>query len=226
MLRSVMPQRLAFASLLAFVIAAALLVVAGERAGAVEPGVNCATYDGETCVVAIGDIYFCEALYTKDVCPTSISAGDTVRWDYPSEGIFFHTTTECGQDCDAPTETPLWDSDRLMPGESFERTFTEPGNYFYYCTVHPSQRGMIRVLEGAGAPTPTATPASALVGDVNCSGAVDSIDAALVLQVTAGLVDSLACGENADANDDGTTNAIDAALILQLTAGLLPNLPV
>ena len=65
----------------------------------------------------------------------------------------------------------------------------------------------------------------ALVGDVNCDGDVSSIDAALILQATAGLVAFLACGESADVNRDGATTSIDAALVLQFTAGLIPALP-
>jgi alpha-tubulin suppressor-like RCC1 family protein len=64
-----------------------------------------------------------------------------------------------------------------------------------------------------------------LNGDVNCDENVNSIDAALVLQLGAGLLPSLECGEAADVNHDGSVNAIDAALILQHTAGLLPVLP-
>jgi hypothetical protein len=62
-------------------------------------------------------------------------------------------------------------------------------------------------------------------GDVNCNGSTDAIDAALVLQLTAGLIDELSCGENADVNQDGSTNAIDGALILQFAAGLIDHLP-
>lgn len=76
-------------------------------------------------------------------------------------------------------------------------------------------------------PTPTPTlpepPGSlpGLPGDVNCSGNTNSVDAALVLQYDAGLVDSMACAKNGDLNDDGDINAIDAAIILQEVAGLL-----
>ena len=82
-------------------------------------------------------------------------------------------------------------------------------------------------------PTPTSLPATAtatltpqtLVGDANCDGRVNSIDAAFVLQLEAALVASLPCEGAADASDDGVVNSIDAALILQFTAGLIPGLP-
>ena len=72
-------------------------------------------------------------------------------------------------------------------------------------------------------PTPTPTPA-ARVGDANCDGVANSIDALLVLQYVAGLLGSLPCPANADVNGGGVS-AIDAALVLQYVAGLLPSLP-
>ena len=64
-----------------------------------------------------------------------------------------------------------------------------------------------------------------LLGDVDCDYDVSSIDAALVLQLTAGVVTFLFCQESGDVNRDGSTTSVDAALILQFTAGLLPTLP-
>lgn len=62
-------------------------------------------------------------------------------------------------------------------------------------------------------------------GDVNCSGAADSIDAVLVLQFVAQLLGELRCGEAGDVNGDGRVDAADATLVLQYTAGLLKALP-
>lgn len=173
---------------------------------------------GQT-TIQVGDIWFCDESYQGGVCETTIQAGDTVVWDFEGAQAS-HTTTECGVTCDMATNTPLWDSGTIEGGSTgddalFEYTFTEPGTYLYYCVIHPFQRGII-VVEEAGPGDP---------GDVNCSGGVDSIDAALVLQFSANLVSSLSCQENADVNSSGGIDAVDAALILQFTAGLLPSLP-
>jgi len=73
-----------------------------------------------------------------------------------------------------------------------------------------------------GAPVPIATKIedgsvtcnAAQQGDVNCDGRTDAIDAALVLQYTAGLIDTLPCIEVGDMNGDGRIDSIDAFLIL------------
>ncbi|MCH7699265.1 MAG: hypothetical protein IH865_10060 [Chloroflexi bacterium] len=68
------------------------------------------------------------------------------------------------------------------------------------------------------------TPASAGVqpaGDANCDGSVSSLDAVIVLQVDAGLLDRAPCHAQADASFDGVVNSLDATIILQREAGLL-----
>jgi hypothetical protein len=72
-------------------------------------------------------------------------------------------------------------------------------------------------------PTRTSTPLPPN-GDANCNGIVDSIDVALILQFTAGLLNSLQCEDFVDIDDDGRIDTIDAALILQYIAGLLDEL--
>lgn len=72
--------------------------------------------------------------------------------------------------------------------------------------------------------TPTASP-KGVIGDADCSGEVNSIDAALILQFVAALVGSLQCGQLADANADAFVDVVDAALILQLDAGIISALP-
>ena len=74
------------------------------------------------------------------------------------------------------------------------------------------------------APTHTPTPVLAL-GDVDCNGVVNSVDALWVLWLVASLVNSLPCPEVADVNLDGAIDAVDAALILQVEAGIVDSLP-
>lgn len=88
------------------------------------------------------------------------------------------------------------------------------------------------VILAAGAGTrpaaagPNPTPPK-IVGDVNDDGDVDSVDAALILQVVAGIITEgfLANAPSGDVNGDGDLNAIDAQIILQYEAGLLCCLP-
>lgn len=65
-----------------------------------------------------------------------------------------------------------------------------------------------------------------LLGDANCDGRVNAIDAALVLQLNAGLLQDLPCRAFADANQNGSIGPVDATLILQYSSGMLPALPV
>ncbi|MDP3768963.1 MAG: dockerin type I repeat-containing protein, partial [Dehalococcoidia bacterium] len=68
--------------------------------------------------------------------------------------------------------------------------------------------------------TPTITPEQPM-GSVNCDSVVNSIDASLILQEVAAIIDSVPCPENGDVNNDGMRNAVDSALILQYEAGMI-----
>ena len=83
-------------------------------------------------------------------------------------------------------------------------------------------------------PTPTNTPRPAstrtpspltLVGDTSCDRRVDPLDAALILQLSAGMIAELPCPGGGDVSGDGVTNPLDAALILQFSARLISSLP-
>ncbi len=63
-------------------------------------------------------------------------------------------------------------------------------------------------------------PSSGVWGDANCDGHATAIDAALVLQLAAGLVGWLPCAANADTDYNGLITSVDALLILQYDAGL------
>jgi glucose/arabinose dehydrogenase len=120
------------------------------------------------------------------------------------------------------TGTPASPTDTATPGSPTDTA--TPGSPT--ATRTPTQTGPPTTTITPGpSPTPTATPTPRLVGDVNCDGVVDAIDAALVLQFSAGLILPLPCFGDADVNLDGNIDPIDATLILQYVAGLLPALP-
>ena len=65
------------------------------------------------------------------------------------------------------------------------------------------------------------------IGDVNCDGRVNAVDAQLILQKDAGLlVNRLLCEQAGDVNNDELINSIDAALVLQFNAGLINGFPI
>ncbi|MCH7698064.1 MAG: right-handed parallel beta-helix repeat-containing protein [Chloroflexi bacterium] len=69
---------------------------------------------------------------------------------------------------------------------------------------------------------PTPSPeAHKLCGDPNEDGVVNAIDATLILQRNAGLLESLADESSADVNSSGDVTSVDATLILQFIAGLI-----
>ena len=56
---------------------------------------------------------------------------------------------------------------------------------------------------------------------MNEDGAVNSVDATLILQLKADMISTLANESSADVNNDGGITSVDAALILQTSAGLI-----
>lgn len=66
-----------------------------------------------------------------------VPAGTTVRW--VNRDPVAHTST---------SDDDLWGSRAIGPGETFERTFDEPGEFGYHCIPHPFMRGTIVVTPG------------------------------------------------------------------------------
>ena len=77
--------------------------------------------------------------------PSSIQVmqGDTVTWTN-SEEIMPHDVTSGapGQ----PDLGLLFSSEILLPGQSFEATFPEPGEFVYFCKLHPTMTGVVIIL--------------------------------------------------------------------------------
>lgn len=81
-----------------------------------------------------------------------VQPGQTIRWTNRDPGNS-HTATSYHPDLfDRPRRIPEgatpWDSDYLLPGESFSLTLSVPGVYDYYCVPH-EHAGMVgRIVVG------------------------------------------------------------------------------
>ncbi|ABK78406.1 copper binding protein, plastocyanin/azurin family [Cenarchaeum symbiosum A] len=72
----------------------------------------------------------------------TIDQGGEITWI--NEDILFHTVTS---GTGLGEEDGLFDSSNVEAGESFSRRFPEaPGDYAYFCSVHPWMTGMITVV--------------------------------------------------------------------------------
>ena len=74
-----------------------------------------------------------------------VNAGDTVTWTNEEAMVPHDVSTRIpGQpDPVLPFESPM-----LRPKESFSFTFSVPGVYQYYCSLHPAMLGTVTVLAG------------------------------------------------------------------------------
>lgn len=85
--------------------------------------------DGQGTAVSVVDFAF-------EPEEISVSPGTTVEWSY-TEGSSRHTVTfDDGEE-----------SDELEPGDTYARTFDEPGAYPYVCFFHPRMTGTVTVAE-------------------------------------------------------------------------------
>ncbi|PSN91074.1 hypothetical protein B9Q03_05130 [Candidatus Marsarchaeota G2 archaeon OSP_D] len=69
-----------------------------------------------------------------------IGVNNTVVWD--NNDNVAHTVTARS----VPNGATMFNSGNLNPGQTFEYTFTVPGNYTYYCEYHPWMVGKVVVL--------------------------------------------------------------------------------
>ena len=75
----------------------------------------------------------------------TVNEGDTITWTNQDTAPHTVTTTSGPQSLNSPY---------LSKGQSWSYTFSAPGTYEYYCTVHPDMRA--RVIVRAAAPATTA----------------------------------------------------------------------
>src|ERR671922_811339 len=76
--------------------------------------------------------------------PAQASVGDTVTWTNDDTQPHTVTSGQNGQPDgkfdSSPNFNPL-----MAPGQTFEHTFTEAGQYPYYCALHPNMVGTVSV---------------------------------------------------------------------------------
>lgn len=63
-----------------------------------------------------------------------IPQGTSVKWTNRSTGNRTHTVT---------SNTGLFDSGDLAPGESFKFRFNDTGVFKYHCEIHPEMKGRV-----------------------------------------------------------------------------------
>jgi plastocyanin len=66
--------------------------------------------------------------------PVDITAGTTVTWVNNDSAV--HTST---------SNTGVWSSPAIVPGDHYNFTFQSPGTFTYRCAIHPSMVGTITV---------------------------------------------------------------------------------
>lgn len=67
-----------------------------------------------------------------------VAAGTTIRWTNRDQ--VDHTVT---------AQDGSWNSGIIRPGETWERTFSGPGTYDFYCIPHPFMKGTVVVRPGS-----------------------------------------------------------------------------
>ena len=138
----------------------------------------------EVTTVDVGEVFFCDRS-SEGACETAISEGDTSSGT-TRKGVAGHTVTFCGSPCDDPLDSPIFDSGKLLAGETFAFTFDEPGEYAYYCEFHPiAMRASILVqaqqTPAAVGPTLTAEASPTLpAGDARTADGTSPTDHARV----------------------------------------------
>ena len=135
-------------SLSSFVVRPAVLAL---FAFALLIGTPAPSAEGATVDILVGDAWFCSAGFAGGVCPTTITVGDTVSWNF-SGALVAHTSTDCGGNCSSGPFGAVWDSLKVQGGgPKFQHTFNSAGVFLYYCMFHPTiMRGQITVTGAVG----------------------------------------------------------------------------
>jgi plastocyanin len=85
----------------------------------------------------------------------SIALGETVTWHWAGPDTNHSVTSD-------PNQADSWDSDPMRaplaadhpPGDTFDYKFEKSGTFTYFCKVHPSMQGTVKVAGAGGEPPP------------------------------------------------------------------------
>ena len=115
---------------------------ATEAGGATETGANGGGGAAASVSIVSGSSSLTDTAYQPN--PVEVSVGDTVTWTNDDTQPHTVTAGENGQPSgefdSSPNFNPL-----IAPQQTFEHTFTQAGEYPYYCALHPNMVGTVSV---------------------------------------------------------------------------------
>jgi plastocyanin len=102
----------------------------------------------------------------------SIALGETVTWHWAGPDTNHSVTSD-------PNQPDSWDSDPMRaplstdhpPGDTFDHRFDSAGTFTYFCKVHPSMQGTVKVAGAGGeSPPPPADTTAPTVSGLKAAG--------------------------------------------------------
>lgn len=81
--------------------------------------------------------------------PVTVTAGDTVKWTH--RGNVLHTVT---------ADDNSFNSENMLPGNTYTHVFPNPGTYGYHCTIHGNAMHGTVVVQTAAQTTTTTRPST------------------------------------------------------------------
>jgi plastocyanin len=120
----------------------------GDDAGSNQPAASVASTTA-TAANPTGDVTTGDAAATADAARVTISRSrfDNVELRVPAgTTVVFENTDPFAHTITATDASPVeFDSGEIGRDETFEFTFDEPGEYAYFCRIHPTMRAVVIV---------------------------------------------------------------------------------
>src|SRR5215203_579111 len=121
----------------------ATMTGAGNATNATATGASGAN-TGTSVSIASGSSSLTDTAYQPN--PIQVSVGNTVTWTNNDSQPHTVTSGSNGQPDNKFNSSPNF-SPLLNPGQTFSFTFTEAGEYPYFCTLHPNMVGTVSVSQ-------------------------------------------------------------------------------